>query len=190
MSVHPVRLLGDPILRASCEPITNPGSMAARVVVDDLTETLRELKTRQGFGRGLSAPQIGAPVRIVYIEIDRPWVLINPEIIDVGNEDFSVWDDCFSIPDLLVRVSRAYRIRLRYQDVKGESHTADLEGEVAELVQHEVDHLDGVLIVDRPHGLDPFCLRREWTRRYARSGRYGEPEPRTATYATALSSLL
>ncbi|HEV8122883.1 MAG TPA: peptide deformylase [Gemmatimonadales bacterium] len=190
MSVHPVRLLGDPILRASCEPITKPGSMAARVVVDDLKETLRELKTAQGFGRGLSAPQIGAPVRIVYIEMDKPWVLINPEIIDVGNEDFSVWDDCFSIPDLLVRVSRAYRVRLRYQDVKGEHHTADLEGEVAELVQHEVDHLDGVLIVDRPHGLDPFCLRKEWNRRYARAGRYGAPEPRTATYATALSSLL
>lgn len=190
MSVHPVRLLGDPVLRASCEPITKPGSTAVRVVVDDLTETLRELKSRLGYGRGLSAPQIGAPVRVVYIELDRPWVLINPEIIDVGNEDFTVWDDCFSIPDLLVRVSRAYRIRIKYQDLRGESHTADLEGDLAALLQHEIDHLDGVLIMDRPHGLDPFCLRREWNRRYARDGRYGEPEPRTATYATPLGGLI
>jgi peptide deformylase len=190
VSIHPVRLLGDPILRSSCEFIAKPGSTAARIVIDDLTETLKDLKAKLGWGRGLSAPQIGAPVRIVYVEVDRPIAMINPEIIDVGNEDFSVWDDCFSIPDILVRVSRAYRIKVRYQDTKGTSREAEFEGEHAELVQHEIDHLDGVLTVDRPHGLDPFCIRKEWTKRYARLGRYGEPEQRTATYATPLGGLI
>ncbi len=190
MSLHPVRLLGDPALRSGCETITKPGSMAARVVVDDLTETLRSLRLRFLYGRGLSAPQIGAPVRIVCVEMERPLVLINPEIIDVGNEDFSVWDDCYSTPDLFVRVSRAYRIRVRYQDVKGALKEAEFEGDAAALVQHEIDHLDGVLIVDRPHGLDPFCLRQEWEKRYAAHGRHGDPEQRTATYATPLGGLI
>lgn len=184
MSIHPVRLLGDPVLRSRCEPISKPRSTAVHVVIDDLIETFRDSRERLGFGRSMSAPQIGAPVRIVYVEVEKPWVLINPEIVDVGNEDFAVWDDCFSHPNLLVRVSRAYRVRVRYQTMKGATEELDLEGPLAELIQHEVDHLDGVLAVDRPHGLDPFCLRPEWNKRYAGQGRYGEPEPRTATYAT------
>lgn len=190
MTIHRVRMLGDPILRTRCEPIAKPGSTAVRVVVDDLRETLRDFQSRFGYGRGIAAPQIGAPVRIVYIEMDRPWPLINPEIVDVGNEDFTVWDDCFSFPALLVRVSRAYRIKVRYQNLKGEWHVVELEGDRAELLQHEIDHLDGVLAVDRPHGLDPFCLREEWNRQHAQEGRYGEPEPRSESYATPLSSLL
>src|SRR6266508_772618 len=164
MTIHRIRLLGDPILRASCEPITRPRSTAVRVIMDDLRETLRDWQSRFGSGRGHSAPQIGAPVRMVYVEMDRPWPLINPEIVDIGTEDFEVWDDCFSFPNLLVRVSRAYRIRIRYQDLKGEWAEVDLEGDRAELLQHEIDHLDGVLAVDRPQGLDPFCLREEWHR--------------------------
>jgi len=119
MTIHRIRLLGDPILRTKCEPITKPRSTAVRVIMDDMRETLRDWQSRFGSGRAIAAPQIGAPVRMVYVEMDQPWTLINPEIIDIGNEDFEVWDDCFSFPNLLVRVSRAYRIRVRYQDLKG-----------------------------------------------------------------------
>lgn len=190
MTIHRIRMLGDPILRARSEPIAKPGSTAVRVIVDDLRETLRDFQSRFGYGRGIAAPQIGAPVRIVYIEMDKPWPLINPEIVDVGNEDFTVWDDCFSFPALLVRVSRASRIKVRYQDLKGEWHVVELEGDRAELLQHEIDHLDGVLAVDRPHGLDPFCLREEWNRQHANEGRYGEPEVRSASYAAPLSGFI
>ena len=152
MTIHRIRLLGDPILRAKCEPITKPSSTAVRVIMDDMRETLRDWQSRFGSGRAIAAPQIGAPVRMVYCEMDQPWALINPEIVDIGNEDFEVWDDCFSFPNLLVRVSRAYRIRVKYQDIKGEWHEVDLEGDRAELLQHEIDHLDGVLAVDRPQG--------------------------------------
>jgi len=152
-------------------------------VVDDLKETLRDLKSRFGIGRGIAAPQIGAPIRVIYVEMDKPWVLINPEIIDVGDEDFTVWDDCFSFINVMVRVQRAFRIKVRYQDLTGKSQTVELEGDGAELLQHEIDHLDGVLAVDRAVGLDPFCLREEWNKHYAINGRYGEPTPRTAPTA-------
>ncbi|HKV73983.1 MAG TPA: peptide deformylase [Gemmatimonadales bacterium] len=190
MTIHRIRLLGDPVLRTRCEPIVRHNSTAVRVVIDDLRETLRDVQSRFGYGRALAAPQIGAPLRIVYVEMDKPWPLINPEIVDVGEEDFTVWDDCFSFPNLLVRVSRAYHIRIRYEDVKGQEHFADLDGDRAELLQHEIDHLDGVLAVDRPHGLDPFCLREEWNRLHSLGGRYGQPELRSAHYSAPLVGLL
>ena len=73
---------------------------------------------------------------------------MNPEIVDIGTRDFTVWDDCFSIPDLIVRVLRAYRVKVTYSDLSGRKHTVDAEGELAELLQHEIDHLDGKLFID------------------------------------------
>lgn len=180
MAVHRVRLLGDPILRTKCAPVKNPRSPAVRVVADDLQETLRDLKARQGIGRGLAAPQIGAPIRLVYLELDEPTYLVNPEIVDIGTSDFLVWDDCFSIPNLLVRVQRAYQIVVRYHDLMGREHEIAAEGELAELLQHEIDHLDGVLAVDRATGLDPFCFREEWNKHHPKEKRYGKRTPREA----------
>ncbi len=190
MTIHRIRLLGDPILRTPCQPITKPRSTAVRVIVDDLRETLRDWQSRFGSGRAIAAPQIGAPVRIVHVEMDPPWTLINPEIVDIGTEDFTVWDDCFSFPNLLVRVLRAYHIRIRYQDLKGETHEVELDRDRAELLQHEIDHLDGVLAVNRAHGPDPFCLREEWNRPYPANRRYGEAEPRSELLSAPLSGLL
>ncbi len=186
MTIHRIRLLGDPVLRAKCEVITSPQSAAVRMIADDLRETLRDWQSRFGSGRAIAAPQIGAPVRIVHVEMDKPWTLVNPEISDIGAEDFSVWDDCFSFPNLLVRVQRAYRVRVRYQDLKGQPHEVELEGDRAELLQHEIDHLDGVLALDRAHGTDPFCLREEWNRWNTSKDRYGEPEARNEHLPAAL----
>jgi peptide deformylase len=180
MTIRRVRLLGDPKLRAKCRTVKQPKSAAARIVIDDLRDTLKDLQERHGLGRALAAPQVGAPIRALYVELEEPRVMINPEIVDVGTDDFQVWDDCFSFLDLMVHVQRAYRIKVRYQDLTGKAHTLELEGEAAELIQHEIDHLDGVLAVDRPMGLDPFCQRGEWERHYAERGRYGVPTPRLA----------
>lgn len=185
MAIHRIRLLGDPVLRTRCQRVLDPKSSAVRVVADDLRETLQDWRERYGYGRGIAAPQIGAPIRLVYLDPDRPMVLVNPEIVDIGDEDFSVWDDCFSFPDLMVRVQRAYRIEVAYQDLRGETHTLRAEGALAELLQHELDHLDGVLAVDRAAGLDPFCLRQEWHRHWEAAGRYGKPAPREAPRPTA-----
>jgi peptide deformylase len=185
MPVHRIRLLGDPVLRTRCQPVTKPASPAVRVVLDGMKETLHDWQARFGSGRAIAAPQIGAPLRLVYANVDQPWILINPEIVDIGTDEFDVWDDCFSFPDLLVRVSRAHEIRIRYQDEAGTEQEVQLEGDMAELLQHEIDHLDGVLAVDRPHGLDPFCIREEWNRLYGEQGRYGSPESRAAVFPAA-----
>jgi peptide deformylase len=160
--------------------IKNPRSPAVRLVADGLQDTLRDLKARHGLGRGLAAPQIGAPIRLIYVEVDEPLFLANPEIVDVGECDFSVWDDCFSVPNLLVRVTRAYRIVVRYQDLRGKSHEITAERDLAELLEHEIDHLDGVLMLDRAIGLDPFCFREEWNKHHGSDKRYGRKETRWA----------
>jgi len=185
MTITRIRQLGDPILRVRCELVKDTRAMATRLVVADLRETLRDFRERHGFGRGIAAPQIGAPLRIAYVEMQgEELVLINPEIVDVGHEDFEVWDDCFSFPDLYVRVMRAHHIRVRYLDLEGAPRELEAVGDRAELLQHELDHLDGVLAVDRATGPDPFCLRSEWTRRYAAAGRYGPPVPRAFDYVS------
>ena len=179
MASRRIRLLGDPALRIRCQPVQDPLSPAVRLVADDLRDTLAAAKRRYGMGRALAAPQIGAPVRVVLVETDRKrTVMVNPEIVDVGSDDFEVWDDCFCFPDLLVRVNRASQIVVRYRDLKGGEHELELEGPMAELLQHELDHLDGILALDRAVGLDPFAYRSEWEKSHARADRYGAPAQR------------
>jgi peptide deformylase len=130
-------------------------------------------------GRALAAPQIGAPVRMVIVETGKQrWSMVNPEITDVGPDDFLVWDDCFSFPNLLVRVIRAYQVTVAYQDLKGKSHTMTVEGPMAELLQHELDHLDGILALDRAAGPDAFAFRSEWEKHHEAAERYAAPKPR------------
>jgi peptide deformylase len=75
-------------------------------------------------------------------------------------------------------VTRAYRATIRYTDLKGNVNTMDLEGPMAELLQHELDHLDGILALDQPTGLDPFAFRAEWEKHHKPEERYGPPRPR------------
>jgi len=89
-----------------------------------------------------------------------------------------VWDDCFCFPNVFVRVSRAYTATLTYTDLKGKQHTMQLEGPMAELLQHEIDHLDGILALDRAAGPDPFAFRSEWEKVHDPAERYGSPKPR------------
>ncbi len=179
MAVRRIRQLGDPVLRARCERVHDPMSAATRLIADDLRDTLRAAKRKYRMGRALAASQIGAPVRIVFVEVDKQrWTMINPEITDVGPDDFLVWDDCFSFPNLLVRVTRAYTATLTYTDLKGKQHTIQLDGPMSELLQHEIDHLDGILAVDRASGLDPFAFRTEWEKLHRDPERYGPPKPR------------
>jgi len=179
MAVRRIRQLGDPILRTRCERVQDPTSAAARLVADDLRDTLKAAKLRYKMGRAIAAPQVGAPVRMVVVETGKQrWTMVNPEITDVGPEDFLVWDDCFSFPTLMVRVSRAYQVSLTYHDLKGKSHTMSVDGAMAELMQHELDHLDGILALDQPAGTDPFAFRSEWEKHHKPSDRYSAPKVR------------
>jgi peptide deformylase len=179
MASRRIRQLGDPILRTRCERVQDPVSAAARLVADDLRDTLKSAKIKYKMGRAIAAPQIGAPFRVVVVETGKQrWTMVNPEITDVGPDDFLVWDDCFSFPNLLVRVNRAYQVTVTYQDLKGKTHTMSVEGPMAELLQHELDHLDGILALDRAVGPDAFAFRNEWEKYHKPGERYGEPKPR------------
>ncbi len=148
MAVRQILQLGDPLLRAvSTSP---PDPAEARRILEDLRDTLHEFRRTRGFGRGISAVQIGEPRRIIYIEFEGTAChLIDPQFESRSAEKFRLWDDCFSIPDLLVYLERSCAVRLRYTELDGAPRTLDAEGSLAELLQHEMDHLDGILMVDR-----------------------------------------
>jgi peptide deformylase len=172
MPVRRILQLGDPLLRERSRPVESVQS--AEPVLRDLRDTLHEFQRTHGFGRGISAVQIGEPLRLIYIEIDgRSYSLFNPEFKWKSPEKFRLWDDCFSFPNLLVHLERSVSAGLRYQDETGESRTLEASGAFSELLQHEMDHLDGILAVDLALDRESFCTREEWERRYREPGAKG-----------------
>jgi peptide deformylase len=168
MPARPILQLGDPALHERAEPVEDLDG--ARRVIDDLRDTLAAFRQRAGFGRAISAPQIGVATRIVWVRLQPTGfrgALLDPSIIDASSQRFEVWDDCFSFPELMVKVSRHVRVRVAYRDEWGEPAVLDAEGAFSELLQHELDHLDGVLATGRAIGPTAFCTREEWQRRYA-----------------------
>jgi peptide deformylase len=165
MAARPIIELGNPLLREISKPVTDL-AYACRVL-DDLAATLHEFQRTHGFGRGIAAIQIGERARIVYIEIEgRQYELINPSIERQSPEMFTLWDDCFSFPNLMVELKRHCQVELRYQNRQGAVQTLSAEDAFSELLQHELDHLDGVLSIDR--AIDPktsFMTRGEYLRR-------------------------
>lgn len=149
MAVRPIHLLGDPVLRKRCAAVRNVEERAVRTLVRDLRDTLYDFRKRRGFGRGIAAPQIGVTQRIIFIYINEPLTLINPVIVKRSKAMFSLWDDCFSFPDILVKVRRHKTIEVRFTDEKGKRQTLKASGAMSELLQHEIDHLNGFLAIDR-----------------------------------------
>src|SRR5262249_29712057 len=143
----PILVIGDPRLRQHCAPVEriDPDELAR------LAAALAEARARLGFGRAIAAPQIGMPRRIVMMDLGAgPVAIVNPEITRRSDELFEVWDDCLSVPGRLVRVRRHRSITLAFRDAAFRPRTWQrLPPDLAELLQHEIDHLDGVLMVDR-----------------------------------------
>ena len=146
--------LGDPGLRRRSRTIEDLDCAAFRRAAHRLHETLRAFRAEHGFGRAVSAPQIGVPQRLIAVNLgERPFSIVNPEITWRSTDTFTMWDDCMSFPSLLVRVRRHRSISVRFTTGEGENVGWEkLDPAVSELLQHEMDHLDGVLAVD--HALD------------------------------------
>jgi peptide deformylase len=162
MAAHRILQLGDPLLRSVSVPIA---ARDAGEVLRDLEDTLAEFRRTHGFGRAISAIQIGSAVRVIYMQVDGlRYELINPEITWRSPELFELWDDCFSFPDLMVRLQRHAGVHLKYQNRDGTNARIDATGALSELIQHEMDHLDGVLAVDRALDRNSLCTREEWLR--------------------------
>ncbi len=143
-------LLGDPRLYQSCEPVLETELPLVPGWVADLHTVMEEIRAKYQFGRGIAAPQLGIMKRLIYLNVDSPRVIINPELVSVSDEMDELWDDCMSFPNLLVRVRRHCHLTLTYRDEHWQPQTWTVtDWSLAELIQHEYDHLNGVLCTMR-----------------------------------------
>jgi peptide deformylase len=159
MTVREILLLGNPDLYRLCEPVTQAELPTMKPVVEDLHDTLLDFRAKYGAGRAIAAPQIGVFKRLIYMYIDQPTVFVNPHLDQLSDEMIDVWDDCMSFPDLLVKVKRHRSCRITFCDLDWREQTMHLVDDLSELLQHEYDHLDGILAVSRVIDAQSFCLR-------------------------------
>ena len=138
-------LLGDPRLYEISKPVLETELPLVESWVADLHNVMMEIRARYNFGRAIAAPQLGIMKRLIYMNIDKPVVFINPELINLSDDMFELWDDCMCFPNLLVRVKRHMSLSIRYLDEHWQSREWQMEKELSELLQHEYDHLDGIL---------------------------------------------
>lgn len=145
--------LEEPILRQKAKKVGRIDETTRRLI-DDLVETMRAAP-----GVGLAAPQVGVPLRVGVIEVEkRLYTLVNPEILELSKETQTGPEACLSIPGYWAEVTRAQRVRVRALDRRGRRYTVTAEAFLARAFQHEVDHLDGILYIDRLPSLE--LLRR------------------------------
>lgn len=161
MAIKDIVLLGNPELYRVSRPIHKHEVNELSEVVKDLHDTLMDFKKRYGAGRAIAAPQIGVKKRLVYMYIDRPVLFINPALEQRSREMMEVWDDCMCFPDLLVKVRRHKRCRIRWLNIDWKEERRVLEGSLSELLQHECDHLEGILAVSRAIDEKSFALRNQ-----------------------------
>jgi len=149
MAVTDILLLGNPLLYEKAEPVKKTELKQLLPKIDLMFETVLDFKNKYGAGRAIAAPQIGLLKRIICLNTDKRVAMINPELTDLSNEMFEVWDDCMSFPNLLVTVMRHKKLTISFFDLKWERQTCHLEDDMAELIQHEYDHLDGILATQK-----------------------------------------
>ncbi|MFZ5642428.1 MAG: peptide deformylase [Bacillota bacterium] len=161
MPVREILLLGNPRLYETSLDLKPSDIELIQSTVEDLHDTLMDFRKKFGLGRAIAAPQIGVMKRLIYMHIDAPTVIINPFITLKSKEMMEVWDDCMSFPELFVKVYRHRECRINFLDLNWQETHLDLKGDLSELLQHEYDHLDGILAVSRAINGRSFCLRRQ-----------------------------
>jgi peptide deformylase len=161
MALKDIVLLGNPELYRVSQTVRKCEVNGLSGVVKDLHDTLMDFKKRYGAGRAIAAPQIGVKKRLVYMVIDRPTLFINPVLEQKSREMIEVWDDCMCFPDLLVRVRRHKRCLIRWLNIDWKEEKRMLEGNLSELLQHECDHLEGILAVSKAIDGKSFALRNQ-----------------------------
>ncbi|HEX3822450.1 MAG TPA: peptide deformylase [Candidatus Sulfotelmatobacter sp.] len=188
MPVRPVLQLGDPILRQKAERVSDPGASEIRGLVTDLADTLAYWRAETGYGRGIAAPQLGVLKRLIFLKLPgaEAWPIINPQIIERSSEKIVVWDACLSFLSIFMQVERHRDITVRYQNLEGKTREirASAKDDLSELLQHEIDHLDGILAIDRVVDVKTICTREEFEKRH----RAASPYAVGAAPATAGSS--
>src|SRR5579864_2516917 len=176
MSVRPILQLGDPLLRGKSLPVKDSTLHEVADLVRDLADTLAHRRSETGYGRGIAAPQLGVLKRVIFLRLpgEEPWPLINPEIVERSEEKIVVWDACLSFLSIFMQVERHREITVRYQHLDGsyDDIRAGDDRNLSELLQHEIDHLDGILAIDRVIDTKTICTRKEFEKRYRDSSPY------------------
>jgi peptide deformylase len=149
MDINDILLLGNPILYEKSEPVLTEEIPALLPKIELMFDTVIDFRNKYGAGRAIAAPQIGLLKRIICLNTDKRVAMINPEISNLSNEMFEVWDDCMSFPNLLVKVMRYKKLTISFFDLNWNRQTWYLEDDMAELIQHEYDHLDGILATQK-----------------------------------------
>ena len=148
MTIKPILTLPDPVLRQVSKPIETVSEDILQLA-DDMLETMYDAP-----GVGLAAIQVGVPKRLIVLDVSdeeeqpTPLTLINPEIVERGEEMRGHEEGCLSIPEVLVEIERPTPVTVRYMDRDGKPQTFEADGLLGTAVQHEIDHLDGKLIID------------------------------------------
>src|ERR1700743_372844 len=117
-TINDLLLLGDPSLYQVCEPVRQSELSLVKAWVSDLHNVMQQIRERYHFGRAIAAPQLGIMKRLIYMNIDKPVVFINPELLDLSEDLFELWDDCMSFPNLLVKLKRHQSLTINYMDEK------------------------------------------------------------------------
>ncbi len=155
-----ILLLGDPKLYETSEEVKREELEELRPVFEDMFDCIKGIRRDYGFGRAIAAPQIGVQKRIICMLTDRPYVIINPTLEFIGDEMMELWDDCMSFPNLLVRVRRYRHCILRCLDENWEPQERHMDDDMSELIQHEYDHLDGILATMRAIDSRSFMMKK------------------------------
>ncbi len=161
MALLPIITAPDPRLKKKSKPVASVDA-EVRQLMDDMIETMYAAP-----GIGLAAPQVGVLARVIVLDIDRedvktgPLFLANPEIMEASDEDVTYEEGCLSVPEHYSDVARPAKVRVRYLDRDGKKQEMDCEGLLATCVQHEIDHLDGVLFIDHISSLKRNMILRK-----------------------------
>lgn len=161
MAVKKILKLGNPGLFQISEKVNKEELEYAVEVGNDLKDTLLNFRKEYGWGRAIAAPQIGVKKRIIFWQLEKPQLFINPKIIEASKELIELWDDCMSFPELLVKVKRNKTCTIKFVDENNEENLFYLKDNEAELIQHEIDHLDGILATMRAVNNRSFSLKSE-----------------------------
>ena len=164
MTTKPLVLLPDPLLRQHSKPVERVDDDLRRFA-DDMLETMYEAP-----GIGLAAVQVGEPIRLLVIDVSKedeaknPQVFINPEVVATGDEVSTYEEGCLSIPDYYAEVERPATVTVNYLDRNGKENTLTADGVFATCLQHEIDHLNGILFIDHISKLKRDMVVKKFTK--------------------------
>lgn len=165
MTVCPTLELGHPLLRQPAQPVEDPLSAETQQLIADLWDTLRDFRERNRWGRALAAPVIGVQARVVVLEFEaQQFVLINPRFERWSRTQVVAYESCLTFGGLWGQVSRPAQVIVVALDAAGQEQRYEVQGELGRIMQHEIDHLDGLVWLDRDPDVATICTNNEYKR--------------------------